>query len=72
MRSIPVIGVAKNAFHKADAVCEQVYRGESKHPLWVSAIGYDRAQAATQVKGMHGSFRMPTILKALDTVTKEA
>ena len=69
---IPVIGVAKSAFHKADAVCEQVYRGESKHPLWVSAIGYDRTQAATQVKGMHGSFRMPTILKALDTVTKEA
>lgn len=68
---IPVIGVAKSAFITANKVSIPVYRGTSKKPLWVSAIDYDVELAATQVKAMHGAYRLPTLLKEMDRLTKE-
>ena len=70
-RRAPVIGVAKTPFANNEETCMEVTRGDSKTPLYVSAIGMDLAEAAVEVAGMHGEFRIPTVLKELDRLTKE-
>lgn len=70
-KRIPVIGVAKTGFHTNKETVIEVFRGESKNPLYVSAIGMDTALAAARIQAMHGSYRIPDILKKLDMVTKE-
>jgi hypothetical protein len=49
-----------------------VLRGESINPLYVTAIGTNLQQVADNIKGMHGDYRLPTVLKELDRITKEA
>lgn len=66
-----IIGVAKRAFHDTDNVSIPIYRGESKIPLYISGIGIDVYTASKLIKNMHGKFRIPTLLKYLDTLTKE-
>ena len=66
--SCPVIGVAKSRFHTGGAV--PVCRGESKRPLYVSAIGMSAEEAVAHVQHMHGPHRMPTLLKAVDELTR--
>ena len=70
-RTVPVIGVAKTNFHENVQHVIPVYRGESKNPLYVTAIGTDLQQAADDVQGMYGDYRIPTVLKELDRRTKE-
>jgi deoxyribonuclease V len=69
-KKIPIIGVAKNAFHSNKSSVVALYRGESKKPLYVSTIGIEIATAVTNLQKMHGDFRIPSILKELDTITK--
>ena len=69
---VPVIGVAKRNFHQNLKNVVPVLRGESNNPLYVTAVGTDVQQAAGFVKSMHGEFRLPTVLKELDRITKEA
>jgi deoxyribonuclease V len=69
---IPVIGVAKSNFHQNLKNVIPVLRGESNNPLYVTAVGVDLQQAAGFVKSMHGEFRLPTVLKEMDRITKEA
>lgn len=69
-KKIPIIGVAKNAFHSNTTTVVPVYRGESKKALYVSAIGMDITTAVTHLEKMHGEYRFPSILKELDTITK--
>ena len=59
-KKVTVIGVAKSRFHAAQA--EEVFRGESKSPLYVTAIGTDPGEAADCIKRMHGRHRIPTRL----------
>jgi len=68
---IPVIGVAKRAFHQTEEKVVPVLRGKSQNPLYVSAIGYDVQLAAQHIKQMQGDFRFPTILKILDQETRK-
>lgn len=68
---IPVIGVAKNDFLKLIDNKVAVYRGESIKALYITSIGIDKIAAAKYIMSMHGIYRMPTILKLLDTLTKE-
>jgi len=68
---LPVIGVAKTGFHTNKETVIEVFRGESKNPLYVSAIGMDNALAAAKIQAMRGSYRIPDILKKLDMVTKK-
>jgi len=70
-QKIPVIGVAKRAFHKNEETNQPVLRGESQNPLYVSAIGLPLEDAVQWIQEMHGDFRMPTILQILDTETKK-
>jgi deoxyribonuclease V len=60
-RAIPIIGIAKTSFQGNDESVIKVTRGESKNPLYVSSVG---------IKNMYGEFRIPTILKELDKLTK--
>jgi deoxyribonuclease V len=68
---VPVIGVAKSNFHENLKHVMPVLRGTSTKPLYVTAIGTDLQQAAENIKSMHGDYRLPTVLKELDRITKE-
>ncbi|MDG5491052.1 endonuclease V [Psychroserpens sp. SPM9] len=67
---IPIIGIAKRAFHSNRNTVKEVFRGSSENPLYVSAIGMDLDEAAAFISNMHGDYRHPTLLKSLDTHTK--
>lgn len=67
---LPVVGVAKSAFPGAPAV--PVWRGKSRHPLWVSAVGVEPTWAAEQVARMQGPFRLPTLLRLVDRCARQA
>ena len=64
----PVIGVAKTRFHDAPGI--DVYRNGSARPLIVTAAGCNERDAAEQVRTMHGSFRIPTLLKQVDQLAR--
>jgi deoxyribonuclease V len=70
-RGAPVIGVAKTPFH-GDTWSTPVRRGQSKHPLHVTAVGFGAGQAAALVAGMHGEHRIPTLLKLADRLARDA
>ncbi len=69
---IPVIGVAKTRFAKNMETIKEVFRGESKNPLYVSSIGMTVHEAAYIITTMKGAYRVPDILKLLDQKTKSA
>lgn len=70
-QKVPIIGVAKRAFHANEKMTVPVLRGESRNALYVSAIGTDLNNSADKIREMHGDYRMPTILQILDTETKK-
>ena len=77
---IPVIGVAKTSFNSVrdDAgtcgddqlSCQEVVRGVSRRPLFVTAVGVALATAAVWVASMHGAHRVPTLLKRVDQLSR--
>ncbi|WP_298755579.1 endonuclease V [uncultured Psychroserpens sp.] len=69
-QKVPIIGVAKRAFHANKETVKMVFRGTSNNPLHISAIGMDLETAAQFVQNMHGNHRHPTLLKILDGITK--
>jgi len=69
-QKIPVIGVAKTNFSQNIANKRTVVRGQSSKPLFITALGMDLDAAADHVKNMHGDYRLPTLLKELDRLTK--
>jgi deoxyribonuclease V len=66
---IPVVGVAKNRF-AANDLAEEVFRGDSTRPLYVTACGLPHAEAAAFVRQMHGPYRVPTILQMVDALSR--
>ena len=62
---IPIIGVAKNPFKNTRAESE-VYRGDSKRPLYVTSVGISLEKAKKYILSMHGKYRVPTLLKDVD------
>ena len=64
---IPVIGVAKNNFATIDALKREITRGESAKPLFITAMGIDLDLASDCITSMHGEYRIPTILKLVDS-----
>jgi len=67
---IPIIGVAKKPFFANSHDVKEVFRGDSKHPLYVTSVGIDAALAAGHIQAMAGKYRMPTLLNFLDQQTK--
>ena len=69
-KQIPVIGVAKTSFFNNNMTTIEVFRGESKKPLYVSTINYELEKAVENIKNMKGSYRIPDILKLVDDISK--
>jgi deoxyinosine 3'endonuclease (endonuclease V) len=67
---IPVIGIAKNGFAAEDNKRREVFRGESKTPLFVTSQGIDVDEIKKAVEDMSGAYRIPTLLKKLDQLTR--
>ena len=65
---IPVIGVAKSNYRDSFGV--EVFRGESKRPLYVTSAGVDPHTAVEKIKVMHGSHRVPALLKRVDLLAR--
>lgn len=63
-RAVPVVGVAKTAF-RGSPHAEAAERGGTR-ALYVTAAGLDAREAAAQVRGMAGEYRMPTLLGRVD------
>ena len=68
---IPIIGVAKRDFSTINKNRNKVYRGESQNPLFITSVGIDLNVASEKIKEMDGKYRMPTLLKELDKLTRE-
>ncbi|MFW0716795.1 endonuclease V [Pedobacter sp. N23S346] len=68
---IPIIGVAKNFYQGNIETVKQIYRGKSKKPLYISSVGLELGMASDFILQMPGVFRIPHLLKQLDTITKE-
>jgi deoxyribonuclease V len=66
---VPVIGVAKNPFRTATHAIA-VLRGTSARPLYVTAAGMPRADAASLVRQMAGRHRLPDALRRADTLAR--
>lgn len=64
-----VIGVAKTPFHGATHAIK-VYRGKSSRPLFVTACGTDAESVAQRIREMHGEYRIPTLLKLADRLSR--
>jgi len=68
--AVSVIGVAKRGFHATEKVSIPITRGQSANPLFVSAVGMEAEEAARLVEAMHGSYRIPDLLKAVDQLSR--
>jgi deoxyribonuclease V len=64
----PVVGVAKTSFLGAPAI--PVLRGGSRSALFVTSQDIPPEEAATRVREMHGAFRIPTLLKRVDRLSR--
>ena len=65
-----VIGIAKSAFIGAEPV-QEVLRGQSQQPLYISAAGIDLDEACAHVKEMFGDFRTPWAMLEADRLARE-
>lgn len=70
-KEIPIIGVAKTNFASIEKDKKSLIRGESIKPLYVTAIGIELEDAFKKVESMAGEYRMPTLLREMDRLTKE-
>jgi deoxyribonuclease V len=68
---VAVVGVAKTKFGGPGGAVE-VVRGRSTRPLFITAVGMDAQRAAEHVRSMHGPDRIPTLLKRVDSLARQA
>lgn len=66
-----VVGVSKTEFTSATRAIP-VLRGGSARPLFVSAEGIELGGAADAVRSMHGDHRIPTLLRRVDRLCRDA
>ena len=73
-KRIPVVGIAKTAFAGADTcpLIEPVLRANSRRPLYVSCVGADLRRTALEVQQMHGLYRIPSLLKQVDSLSRSS
>jgi deoxyribonuclease V len=69
-KKIPIVGIAKRNFINNKKNVIEVLRGESKNPIFVTAIGIGLVESSEMVKKMLGTYRIPDLLKLLDRLTK--
>lgn len=64
-----IYGVAKSKFGDCDEISGKVYRGKSKKPLYVQTTGAPKV-AGYHILYMHGKYRIPTMLKKVDNLSR--
>ena len=69
--AVPIIGVAKSRYATATTAVP-LLRGDSRVPLWITAAGIDTELAASHVLSMHGRHRIPTLLRQVDRLARQA
>ncbi|MCS3528762.1 endonuclease V [Chryseobacterium sp. JUb7] len=69
--NIPVIGVAKTNFATVEKYKLPLKRGNSENPLYISSVGIEMNTAYDLIRKMNGTFRIPTLLKKVDTLTRQ-
>lgn len=65
-----VVGVAKRPYHGSHAA--PLLRGGSAQPLYITAVGLPLDEAVAGVRAMHGPHRLPTLLKRVDRLCRDA
>ena len=65
-----VVGIAKSRFVGAEPVGE-VFRGQSRRPLFFSAVGMELAEACARIEEMYGKFRVPWAMSEVDRLARE-
>ncbi len=68
-KQVPIIGVAKTPFRDIGEKYK-VFRGNSQRPLYVTAVGLELFLAKQYISSMHGPYRLPTLLKQVDQLSK--
>lgn len=68
-RSTPVIGVAKTAFRGSEMALRLARPGTEK-PLFVTSIGLEAQVALQHLQRLHGPYRIPTMLKRVDQLSR--
>ena len=68
-RKAAIIGVAKTKFRNADSALA-VTRGTSRVALHVTAAGLSLPEAASNIREMHGPFRIPTLIRRADQLCR--
>jgi deoxyribonuclease V len=68
--AIPIIGAAKTRFAGIPKESE-LLRGKSTKPLYITAIGLSLDEAKKHIGEMHGTFRIPTLLKKVDQLSRQ-
>jgi deoxyribonuclease V len=69
-QKLPVVGVAKTRFRN-NARAVELFRGNSKNPLYITSIGANLQEAAQSIQIMKGAYRIPDLLKLCDTLSRE-
>lgn len=69
-REYPVVGIAKNEFAAPDSLRRNIFRGESKTPMFLTVKGADADVILKKAEQMHGPYRIPTLLKKLDQLSR--
>lgn len=69
-RPVAIVGVAKNRYRDTKHAIE-LLRGGSVRPLFVTSIGLSYESAAKHIGAMAGSYRIPTLIKAADRLSRK-
>ena len=69
-RKCSIVGVAKSPFFEGPNVAK-VTRNSSARPLFVTSAGIPLEDAICAIQQMHGSFRIPTLIKRVDQLAKK-
>lgn len=65
-----VVGVAKTRLSGIGSG-HNILRGSSNRPLYITSVGMGLARAKTHILSMHGSHRIPTLLKNADRACRQ-
>ncbi|RQO76693.1 endonuclease V [Pedobacter sp. KBW01] len=68
---VPIIGVAKTNFASIVKNKRELKRGDSQNPLFITSIGLNIDKAVEYIASMAGDYRIPKLLKHLDSLTKQ-
>ncbi|MDQ9019603.1 endonuclease V [Acinetobacter sichuanensis] len=64
-----IIGVAKNYYKDTPENCA-LYRGNSKKPLYITCKDIHLTDAKNYIAKMTGQYRIPDLIKKIDTLTR--